>query len=135
MFLEIVDKLLRYRLYDVLEYSGDMAHIARDLLRLNLLSPNEVNVINSTYGLYDHNGINMIAMMVSDNIINGDKNEFSKFSTYLKTLPAMKHFVEYLDRQCMLSLLDTKITFKINIFPLSIKLLCGSQTTGIGRFF
>ena len=101
IFLDIVDKLLQYRLYDMMEKSGDMAHIARDLRKLNLLSRNDVKVIKSTHGLYDSNGIKMIAMMVSDNIVNGDKNDYSKFITYLKTFPGIKHLVEYLDRKCM----------------------------------
>ena len=116
-----MDKLLQYRLYDMLSFSNDTPCIA-ELHKIHLLSQNEAKIIKSTEGrIYS---LNMIAMMVSDNIINGDKNDFSKLSTYLKTFPEIKHLVQYLDGQCMLSLVDTKVTFHIYKLPRPKKLLC-----------
>ena len=111
MFLDIVDKLLQYRLFDMLSCGNDVAHI-EDLHKINLLSQNEAKILKYRNGQLMHCRF-MLVMMVSDNIINGDKNDFSKLSTYLKTLPEIKHLVQYLDRQCMLSLVDTKVTFQI----------------------
>ena len=99
MFLDIVDKLLQYRLYDMLSSGNDVARI-EDLHKINLLSQNEAKIIKYTDGQQIYRSF-MVIMMVSDNIINGDKNDFSKLSTYLKTLPEIKQLVQYLDRQCM----------------------------------
>ena len=116
--IDIVDKLLQYRLIDML--SSDNARI-EDLHKINLLSQNEAKIIKYTDGKQIYRDF-MVVMMVSNNIINGDKNDFSKFSTYLKTLPEIKHLVQYLDRKCMLSLVDTKVTFQI--YKLARPMLC-----------
>ena len=126
MFLDTVDKLLQYRLYYMLSLSKDIANITSDLHKLNLLSQNEVKIIKSTVGqMYS---VTMITMMVSYKVINGDKNDFSKLSTYLKTLPEIKRLVQYLDRKCMLSLVDTIITFQIYTLPRTKNLLCVNLT-------
>ena len=122
MFLDIVDKLLQYRLFDMLSSGNEVARI-EDLHKINLLSQNEAKIIKYTNGQLMHRCF-MVVMMVSDNIINGDKNDFSKLSTYLKTLPEIKHLVQYLDRQCMLSLVDTKVKFQIYKLARPKKLLC-----------
>ena len=114
MFLDTLDKLQQYRLFDMLSISNNVAHTA-DLRKINLLSQNEAKIVKYTHDRF-YRRI-MVAMMVSDNIINGDKNDFSKLITYLKTLPEIKHLVQYLDRQCMLSLVDTKVTFQICKLP------------------
>ena len=119
MFLEMVDKLLQYRLFHMLSFSNEIANIASDLHKINLLSQNELNVVKSTNGQI--HSLTMMVIMVSDNIINGDKNDFSKLSTYLKTLPERKRLVQYLDRKSMLSLVDTKMTFQIYKLPQSKK--------------
>ena len=116
-----MDKLLQYSLFDMLSFSSNRVRIA-DLHKINLLSQNEADIIKYTDQRFYR--LIMVAMMVSDNIINGDKNDFSKLSTYLKTLPETKHLVQYLDRQCMLSLVDTKVTFQIYKLARPKKLLC-----------
>ena len=126
MFLDTVDKLQQYRLFLMLSFhlmpfSNDVVCIA-DLHKINLLSQNEVKIIKYTDGK-TYRRI-LLVMMVSDNIMNGDKNDFSKLSTYLKTLPEIKHLVQYFDRQCMLSLVDTKVIFQIYKLARSKKLLC-----------
>ena len=115
-----MDKLLQYRLINML--SSDNARI-EDLHKKNLLSQNEAKIIKYTDGEQKYRNF-MVIMMVSNNIINGDKNDFSKFSTFLKTLPEIKHLVQYLDRKCMLSLVDTKVTFQIYKLARPKKLLC-----------
>ena len=121
MILDTVDKLLQYSLFYMLPFSNDIARIP-DLHKINLLSQNEANIIKYTDGkIYRRI---MVVMMVSDKIINGDKNDFSKLSIYLKTLPQINHLVQYFDRQCMLSLVDTKVTFQNCKLPLPKKLLC-----------
>ena len=137
MFIDIVDKLLQYSLYNMLAARDDLSHIhiVRDLHKINLLSHNEVKVIST----HSFSRLRMIVMMVSDNVINGDKNDFSKLSTYLKTLPDIKHLVQYLDRKCMLSLIENKnkASKSINCHcPKNV--LCESYTiltTGMGRCF
>ena len=99
MFIDVVDKMLQYSLYDMVADMDDISHLVRDLHKINLLSQNEVKVVISTR--HFSNGI--FAMMVSDNVVNGDKNDFSKFNTYLKTIPWIKHLLQYLERKCGLS--------------------------------
>ena len=115
-----MDKLLQYRPFDMLSLASDVVHIA-NLHKINLLDQNEAKIIKYTDGqIYRRI---MVAMMVSDTIINGDKNDFSKLSKYLKTLPEIKLLIQYLDRQCMLSLVDAKVTFHICKLPWPKKLL------------
>ena len=111
MFLDMVDKLLQYRLFHMLSFNDYIANIASDLHKINLLSQNEMKVIKSTHGSMCQRIL--IEVMVSDNVINGEKNDFYKLSTYLKTHPTIKLLVQYLDRKSMLSLVDTKISFQI----------------------
>ena len=98
MFIDVVDKMLQYSLYDMVAGMDDISHLVRDLHKINLLSQNEVKVISTR-----HFSNCIFAMMVSDNVVNGDKNDFSKLSTYLKTIPGIKYLVQYFERKCGLS--------------------------------
>ena len=74
--------------------------IVHDLHQLNLLNQNEVEVIKTTESTYR---VLMIEMMVSENILNGDKNDLLKFTTYLKSYSDIKYFAQYWEKICKLS--------------------------------
>ena len=63
-----------------------------DLHQLHLLSQKEVDVIKTAEAVYHHK---LIARMVSETIINGEKNDFSKLTSYLKSYEHLGHLVKY----------------------------------------
>ena len=71
--------------------------VTYDLQRLNLLSEQEVYAVQRTNIEYGHK---VMARMVSENIVRGDKNDFSKLITYLKTHSDTKYLVEYYEKKC-----------------------------------
>ena len=86
-----------------------------DLQLLHLLSKQEVKGIIRTNTKYCDK---VIARMVSENIIRGDKNDFSKLITYLKSYSDIKYIVQYFEKKCKLShVARSRITFKIISCP------------------
>ena len=81
-------------------------NILHDLPNLNLLSQTEVDVIKSTKDTSNYHI--MIETMVLETIINGDKKDFSKLTTYLQSYPDIKHLAQYWEKICKLSLADHK---------------------------
>ena len=102
--------LLQYPLGVLVDIS-----VVYDLQRLHLLSQQEVNGIIRTNKKYCHK---VIARMVSENIIRGEKNDFSKLITYLKSHSDIKYLVQYFEKKCKLShVARSRIILKIIIFP------------------
>ena len=89
-----MDILLQYPLGALLDIS-----VMNDLQRLHLLSERELHGIQRTNMKYGHQ---IMARMVSENIIRGDKNDFSKLITYLKSHSDIKYLVQYMEKRCKL---------------------------------
>ena len=70
-----------------------------DLQRLHLLSERELHGIQRTNMKYGHQ---IMSRMVSENIIRGDKNDFSKLITYLKSHSDIKYLVQHMEKRCKL---------------------------------
>ena len=71
--------------------------IVHDLYQIYLLSEKQVKVINNTsidikYGV--------LSIMMSENILNGDKNDFSKLTAYLEGYSVVKYVVQYWKKIC-----------------------------------
>ena len=97
--------LLHYPLGALVDIS-----VVYNLQRLHLLSQQEVNGILRTNTEYCDK---VIARMVSENIIRGEKNDFSKLITYLKSHSDIQYLVQYFEKKCMLLLVArSKINFK-----------------------
>ena len=103
MFLDTLDLLLRYPLSMMLKHRDYITH---DLYQLNLINLNELEIISTTDNMFHHK---MIATMVSETIINGDKSDFSKFTTYLQSYSDIKYLVQYWRKMCKLTFIDTII--------------------------
>ena len=98
--LDNLDIFLRYPLNHIIATITNLDKVVNDLYQLNLLSQNEVEAIKSTDRAIYHK---MIAIMVSGTIINGDQNDFSKFTTYLQSYPVIKYLVQYWEKICKFS--------------------------------
>ena len=103
MFIDTVDKLLQYRLVVMLANTHKIEH---DLHKIKLLSQYDLEVINTTNTNIRHV---MIAVMVSETISDGNKNDFSKLTKYLQTYSDIKYLVRYFNKECMLLLVYTKL--------------------------
>ena len=102
MILDTLETLLRYPLSKLFINRDEMVD---DLHQLNLLSENEVYIIK-TMDKYHHHI--MAAIMASDTIISGGKNDFSKLTIYLKSFTTIKYVAQYWEKICELSLVDTE---------------------------
>ena len=95
-FLDTLDVLLQCPVYVFIVHTD----ILYDL-RLPLLSEQEVNAIER---MRMNDRGHMSARMLSENIIRGDKNDFSTVIRYLKFDPRLKYMVEYWEKICKLLL-------------------------------
>ena len=92
--------LLQYPM-DKMFFKIDLVVLMEDLHQLHLLSQKEMDVIITFKTIYSHK---LITRMVSETIINGDKNDFFKLTSYLKSYKNLVYLAEYWEKLSKLSL-------------------------------
>ena len=92
--------LLQYPLLVMLK-KIEVVVLIEDLHQLHLLGQKEIDVIKTAKTFYPHK---LITRMVSETIINGDKNDFSKLTSYLKSYKYLAYLAEYWEKLRKLSL-------------------------------
>ena len=95
-----MDILLQYPLLIMLQPLEEEV-VVEDLQQLHLLSQKEVDVIKTAE---IHFTFKLTARMVSETIINGDKIDFLKLNSYLKSYKHLAYLVEYWEKICKLTL-------------------------------
>ena len=100
IYLDTMHILLQYPLRVMLN-KIEVVVLLEDLRQLHLLSQKEIDVIITIKRIYP---ICLITRMVSETIINGDKYNFSKLTSYQKSYKNLAYLVEYWEKLRKLSL-------------------------------
>ena len=108
---DTLDILLRYPLSIIINSVLDVSAVMHDLCQLNLLSRNEVEVIKRTAMEFHHK---LIAIMVLETILRGDKKDFSKLTTYLQSYSDIMYVIQYWEEICKLLLIGKDINITVN---------------------
>ena len=91
-----MDILLQYPLL-IMFLKLELDVLMEDLHQLHLLSQKEVGVIE-TAEIFVYNAFQLIARMVMETIINGDKIDFLKLISYLKSYKHLAYLAEYWEK-------------------------------------
>ena len=100
----------------------DQDKTVQDLYKINLLSKKQQKVINN---------IRLLSLTISETILNGDKNDFFKFTTYLESHLSIKYLVQYWKKICELSVTD--VLLSLLLIPLAADVIqksCDDITLG-----
>ena len=92
-----MDILLQYPVGYVIAALRNNDGILHDLYQINLLSEKQMKLINNTSIV---NKYGVLSIMMSENILNGDKNDFSKLTAYLESYSSVKYVVQYWKKIC-----------------------------------